>query len=121
MFDFYIQCHTILQLTVHTPTAGYCMANWLQKYKHKGILRSLVFCCSVTDPTRRYSYSCSEYVSEKLHPHIRLVNIFLFLVLRGLVWCLLLANVPMALYFSLVHQRGPTTVMDFLRRVRLPT
>ena len=44
----------------------------------------------------------------------------LSLVHHGLVWCLLLANVPMALYFSLVHQRGPTAVMDFMRKVRSP-
>ena len=27
---------------LHIPTAGYCMANWLQKYKHKGTLSCLL-------------------------------------------------------------------------------
>ena len=38
-------------------------------------------------------------------------------VVRWLLYGLLLANVPMALYFSLVHQRGSIAVMDHLRNV----
>ncbi len=38
---------------------------------------------------------------------------------RYLVYTLLLANVPMALYFSLVHQRGTVAVMDYIRKVSL--
>ncbi len=36
---------------------------------------------------------------------------------RYLMGLLILANVPMALYFSLVHQRGTVAVMDYIREV----
>ena len=32
---------------------------------------------------------------------------------------LVLCNIPMALYFSLVHQRGGVAVMDWFRQVRI--
>ena len=35
------------------------------------------------------------------------------------MWFLLQCNVPISLYFSLVHQRGTVAVMDFLRKVRV--
>ena len=34
-----------------------------------------------------------------------------------LVYLLLFANIPMALYFSMVHQRGTVVVMDYIRNV----
>ncbi|KAL5481366.1 hypothetical protein EMCRGX_G021505 [Ephydatia muelleri] len=41
-------------------------------------------------------------------------------ILHGVVWMLLCANVPMALYFSLVHQAGTTAVMEILRKEITP-
>ena len=41
----------------------------------------------------------------------------LLLAARWLVHGLLLAHIPMALYFSLVHQRGTIAVMQHLREV----
>ena len=37
---------------------------------------------------------------------------------KYLVAVLLVSNVPMMIYFSLIHQRGSLTIMDELRTVR---
>ena len=44
--------------------------------------------------------------------------ISILLVQQLLIILLLLANVPMAIYFSVVHQRGTIAVMSHLREVR---
>ena len=40
-----------------------------------------------------------------------------FIAMHFILCGLLVANIPMALYFSLVHQRGTVAVMQYLRNV----
>lgn len=127
---------SVVQSDTVTPacTAGYCMANWLQKYKHKGmhVKRSCQLYADVGDKIVLFHsqsfleasfFQCRLWcndleTSQKGDMPHSFIKLFIFSsALHGLVWCLLLANVPMSLYFSLVHQRGPTAVMDFLRKV----
>lgn len=46
-----------------------------------------------------------------------LLTIVMNSVKQLVVAALLVANVPMAMYFSLVHQRGTIAVMSYLRQV----
>lgn len=48
----------------------------------------------------------------------RTYTLTLYLAVHAVLLMLVLANIPMAIYFSLFHQRGSTAVMHYLRNVR---
>lgn len=49
---------------------------------------------------------------------ILMENYLLFaIVIKVIVIMMLLSNIPMSVYFSLIHQRGDISIMKYLRQV----
>ena len=39
------------------------------------------------------------------------------IVIKAIVIMMLLSNIPMSVYFSMIHQRGDVSIMKYLRKV----